>query len=77
MDIYVKNAPAEAHYCISIIEHYHRPLQQVYSIITFEISGIKPDLVLHIFFKDINNSMGLNGLIPILLIFGTYPRMTQ
>ena len=28
-------------------------------------------------FKAINNSVGPNGLVPTLLVFGAYPRMTE
>lgn len=29
------------------------------------------------FFKIINNSIGLNGIVPILLVFDIYPKMTK
>ena len=34
MDIIVKNAQEEAHHSIGMVERYHGPLRQVYSIIT-------------------------------------------
>ena len=34
-------------------------------------------MALQIAFKAINNSTGLNGLIPILLVFRAYPQITK
>ena len=75
--IIVKNALVEAHYSIGIVERYHGPLQRAYSIITIEIPSIKPDLALQMSFKAINDSVGPNGLVPTLLVFGAYSRMTE
>lgn len=77
MGIIVKNAPVETHYSINMVEHYHRPLQRVYSIIITKIPGIEADLVLQMFFKAINNSIGSNKLVPILLVFDAYFRITK
>ena len=77
MGIIVQNAPVEAHHSIGMVEHYHRSLEHVYSIISTEILGIKPDLVLQMFFKTINYSVGPNRLVPTVLVFGAYPRMTE
>ena len=60
-----------------MVERYYGPLHRVYLIITTKIPGIEPDLALQISFKAINNSVGLNGLIPNLLVFGAYLRMTE
>ena len=67
----------EAHHFIGMVEHYHGSLQQVYSGNTTEIFGIEPNLVLQMSFKAINNSIASNGLVPILLVFGEYPKMTK
>ena len=77
MGIIVKNAPVEAHHSIGMVERYHGPLRRVYSIISTEIPGIEPDLALQMSFKTINDSVGPNGLVPTLLVFGAYPRMTE
>ena len=77
MGIIIKNALVEAHHSIGMVERYHGPLRQVYSIFTSEIPGIKPNLALQMSFKDINDSVGLNGLVPTLLVCGTYLKMTK
>lgn len=42
-----------------------------------EISDIEPELAFQKFFKAINNSVGFNGLVIILLVFDIYPRITE
>ena len=75
--IIIKNAPVETHHSIGMVERYHGPLRQVYSIITTEIPGIKPELALQISFKAINDSVGPNGLVSTRLVFGAYPKMSE
>jgi hypothetical protein len=42
-----------------------------------EINGINRDMVLQIAFKAINNTAGLDGIIPILLVYGALPRLSE
>ena len=49
------------------------PLYHIYKIISLELKGVKEKLTLQIAIKAVNNSASLNRLIPILLIFSTYP----
>ena len=49
------------------------PLCHIYEIISSELKGISKELTLQIAVKAVNNFINLNGLIPILLIFSTYP----
>ena len=60
-----------------MIERYHGLLRRVYSIIITKIPGIKPDSVLQISFKAINDSVGPNRLVFTLLVFGIYLRITK
>lgn len=72
MRIIVKNIPVKTHHFDGLIEHYHGPLYQIYSIITIKLLGIKLKLALQIFFKVFNNSIESNGLVPTLLMFGAH-----
>ena len=47
-------------------------LHHVYKIISLKLKGISKELTLQIAVKAVNNSVSLNGLIPILLVFSTY-----
>ncbi|CAD6501641.1 BgTH12-01891 [Blumeria graminis f. sp. triticale] len=72
-----KSVPVEAHNSVGVVERYHGPLRRIYQIITAEIPGINKALALKMTFKAINDSVGPNGLVPILLVFGAYPRMVK
>ena len=48
-------------------------LHCAYKIIFLKLKGTSKELTLQMAVKAINNSAGLNGLIPILLVFGAYP----
>jgi hypothetical protein len=42
-----------------------------------QIPDVNKEAVLQIVFKAINDSIGPNGLIPTLLVYSAYPRITQ
>ena len=48
------------------------PLRHIYKIISLKLKGVNKKLTLQIAVKAVNNSVSLNGLIPILLVFSTY-----
>ena len=49
------------------------PLHHIYKIISLELKGVSKKLTLQIAIKAVNNFTGPNRLIPILLVFSTYP----
>ena len=49
------------------------PLHYIYKIISLKLKGVSKKLTLQMAVKAVNNSTGLNRLIPILLVFSTYP----
>ena len=77
MGITVRNVPVEAHHSIGQVERYHGPLCRIYSIIATETPGVDPEAALQMAFKAINDSVGPNGLVPTLLVFGAHPRMIE
>ena len=48
------------------------PLCCVYKIISLKLKGTSKELTLQIAVKAVNNFIGPNRLVPILLVFGTY-----
>ena len=48
-------------------------LRYIYKIISLELKGTSKELTLQIAIKAVNNSASPDGLIPILLVFSTYP----
>jgi hypothetical protein len=77
MSITVKQVPVEAHNSIGKVERYHAPLRRAYHIIHTEMPQESPELCLSMAVKAINDTAGPNGLVPTLLVFGTYPRMSE
>ena len=60
-----------------MVERYYGPLRCIYYIIASELPDTSKDIVLQMAFKAINDSAGLDSLIPTLLVFGAYPRMVE
>jgi hypothetical protein len=77
MSITVKIVFIKTHHLIDMMKRYHESLRRVYSIIATEISEIDFELVLQMTFKIINDSIELNNLISILLVFEIYFRMIE
>ena len=77
MGIRTKAVLVEAHNSIGMVERYHSPLRRVYQIIVVELPGIDRDVALQMAFKALNDTAGPDGLVPTLLVFGAYPRMTE
>jgi len=73
----IKIVPVEAHNSIGIVERYHGPIRRAYTIITTEIRDIDKDMALQMAFKAVNDSAGPDGLVPTLLVYGAYPRMSE
>jgi len=66
--------PVEVYNSIGKVERYHRPLRRVYIIIDGELGDtIVNSQKLQMAMKAINDSAGLNGLVPMLLVFSAYP----
>ncbi|KAK3378750.1 hypothetical protein B0T24DRAFT_716467 [Lasiosphaeria ovina] len=73
-----KEIPIEAHWAVGRIERVHRPLERAYDILQQEIGHRTNDeTILQMAIKALNNTAGLDGLVPTLLVFGAYPRINQ
>ena len=78
MGITVKEVPVEAHNSIGKVERYHAPLRRAFDIIWSECHTIMTaDQTLQAAVKAVNDTAGPNGLVPTLLVFGAYPRLTE
>ena len=49
------------------------PLHYIYKIISLKLKGISKELTLQMAVKAVNNFTSPDRLIPILLVFSTYP----
>lgn len=76
MSITVKEIPVEAHHSIGKVERYHAPLKRAYQVIESDLPTAAPEQILSMAVKAINDTAGPNGLVPTLLVFGAYPRIS-
>jgi hypothetical protein len=64
---------------MGIVERYYAPLRRAYEIVTEELRGypVRKPALLQMAVKAVNDIAGPNGLVPTLLVFGTYLRMSD
>jgi hypothetical protein len=77
MNIRVNIVLVETHHLIKMIERYHESLRREYAIIVAKILEIESNSTWQIIFKALNDSIHLDDLILILLVFDAYSRMTE
>ncbi|KAF7578904.1 hypothetical protein PtrM4_031440 [Pyrenophora tritici-repentis] len=78
MGITCKQVPTEAHWSIGKVERYHAPLRRAYEILRTELdTGTSDAAVLQMAVKAVNDTAGPDGLVPTLLVFGAYPRISM
>jgi hypothetical protein len=73
----VKIVPMEAHNSIGIVERYHGLVRRAYLIIVAEIKGISKEIALQIAFKALNDTAGISGIVPTLLVYSALPRLSE
>jgi hypothetical protein len=74
----VKEVPVETYNNIGKVKRYHYFLRRVYKIIRDEIQNeVNFKTALQMAVKVINNLAGPDGIIPTLLVFKAYPKMTE
>ena len=74
MAIKIKEVLVEAYNSVGLVKRYYTPLQYMYKIIQNELKGeyINKEMILQMAVKAVNNLVGLNGIIPTLLVFSVY-----
>ena len=75
--IKVKEAPIKAYNSIKKVKWYYILLHCIYKIISLKLKGASKELTLQMAVKAINDSTGLDRLVPILLVFSAYSWMTN
>ena len=59
------------------VERAHAPLRKAWEILYSELSSFtSEEAILQMAVKAVNDTMGPDGLVPTLLVFGAYPRVT-
>jgi hypothetical protein len=79
MAIEVEEIPVESHNSIGKLERYHAPLRRAFHMIAEDLrgQGLSSDHILQMAVKAVNDTAGPDGLVPTLLVFGAYPRLTD
>ncbi|OXV05628.1 hypothetical protein Egran_06604 [Elaphomyces granulatus] len=67
---------------VEVVERYHSVLKRVYAVVVADIPEINKnnygkELALQMAVKAVNDTAGPDGLVPTLLVFGAYPKMSQ
>lgn len=60
---------------MGVCERYHEPLRRIFKKIVFETPSISPLLALSSACKAMNDTMGPEGFVPTLLVYGMLPRI--
>jgi len=77
MAISTKAIPVKAHWSIRLVKQAYPVLWRAYQIITDECKDIQKELALQMAVKAVNNTTGPNGLVPTLLVYGAYLRISK
>jgi hypothetical protein len=77
--IEIKEVLVEAHNSVGQVKRYHAPLRRAYEIIQDELKDeqINKEMMLQMAVKAINDLAGPDSIVPTLLVFGAYPRLTE
>ena len=77
--IEVEKVPVEAHNSIDKLEQYYVPLRRVFQVIIGDLHGqdVNNESILQMTVKAVNNTAGPDGLVSTLLVFSTYPRLSD
>ena len=73
MGITTKIVLVEAYWSIRKVERYYAVLHCAYQIISKELPNLDKEIALQMAVKAVNNIVGLNRLVPTLLVFGAFP----
>ena len=73
--IKVENTGIQAHSILGLGERYHQPLHQPFRKIMAEDKKTDLDLALALSFKEMNDTLGPEGLVPSALVFGEFPKI--
>ncbi|KAK6224925.1 hypothetical protein QIS74_03252 [Colletotrichum tabaci] len=78
MGISCDEMPVEAHWAVGKVERAHAPLRRTYDILHHEIGhNTDEETILQMAVKALNDTAGPHGIVPTLLVFGTYPRINK
>ena len=72
--IQLKISGVESHHSLGIGEKYHSPLRRIFLKVETSYPHLPKRVILKLSVKAMNDTMGPNGLVPSLLVFGMLAR---
>ena len=69
-------SPTESHNSLTVGQRYHDPLRRIYRKGRHKFPTITEALTLSLANKAMNDTVGPEGLVPTLLVFGIIPRLS-
>lgn len=75
LHITTKCVPIESPNLMSYVERYHAPIQHSYKIVLAEAAELDAEAAFQIAVKSVSDSIGPDGLVPTLLVYGALPRL--
>lgn len=75
LKVTTKCVPVESPNSMSTVERYHAPIRRDYRIIRMEAPRMDEESALKSAVKSINYSVGTDGLVLALLVYGAFPRI--
>jgi hypothetical protein len=71
------SVPVEAHWSIGAVQRSHAVPRRAYLILRQELTHVSSEDTLQMAVKAVNDMAGPDGLVPRLLVFGVYLKITQ
>jgi len=75
VDIHLRNTGSQSHNSLSANEKYHDTLRTIYNKVRHEYPKLPVDVSLALSVKAMNDTVGPDGLVPSLLVFGVLPKL--
>jgi hypothetical protein len=66
----MKTTGVEFHSSLGVRESYHAPLRRIYRKLREKNPGVEREVLLHCAVFAMNSTLGTDGLVPILLVYG-------
>jgi hypothetical protein len=74
-EINMRTTGVESHSSLGVGERYHAPLRRIYRKLREENPGVQKEVLLQCTVFPMNFTLGPDGLVPMLLVYGQLPRV--
>lgn len=74
-NVQAEKTGVEAHNSLGLGERYHQPLRSTFRKLKIDYPVLPDDIALSVSVKTLNDTLGPEGIVPTVLVFGDYPRL--